>query len=237
MPDVDALLETVERFAATLTGDYAIKDVLRTLTEQGAVVLGVRGVGVVLARRDRLTDVIAPVGAVADLERERLLGNRQIGPCADAMRGRQTVAVSDLTASDLAQRWPEYVTKADTAGIRAVAAVPMVAREAVLGVLGFYDGTRRTWTDEDLRFARIMADIASCYVVHASELSREREANQQLQHALTSRILIEQAKGVLAEARGVSVEEAFDVLRKHARDHNAGIHDVAGAVVNLHMRP
>ena len=233
--DVDALLDTVERFAATLTGDFAIGDVLRKLADQVALVLGVSGVSVVLVRDGRLSDVIAAVEAVADLE--RVVAAREIGPCADAMRSRQPVVVGDLTGGDFAQRWPEYAAQAEVGEVRAVAAVPMFAGERDLGVLGLYDGARHTWTDEELRVARIMADIASCYLVQASELGEERETNEQLRTALTSRIIIEQAKGVLAEARGITVDEAFDVLRKHSRDHNARIHDVAAAVVNLHMRP
>ena len=85
--------------------------------------------------------------------------------------------------------------------------------------------------------ARIMANIASCFLVHSSELGQERETNEQLRTALVSRIIIEQAKGVIAERRGITVDEAFEVLRKHSRDHNAPIHEVAAAVVNLHMRP
>ncbi len=231
---VDALLDTLERFAATLTGNDAISDVLRKLAEQVAVVLGVSGAGVVRVRQGRLSDVIATVEAIADLE--RVVAAREIGPCADAMRSRQPVVVGDLTGGDLAQRWPEYVAQAEDAEIRAVAAVPMFAGERVLGVLGLYDGARHTWTDEDLRVARIMANIASCYLVHASELEL-RETNEQLRTALSSRIIIEQAKGVLAEAGGITIDEAFEVLRKHSRDHNARIHDVAAAVVNLHMRP
>ena len=235
MLDVDALLDAVERFAATVTGDDATSDVLRKLTEQIAVVFGVSGVGVVLVRQGRLSDVIATVEAIADLE--RLVVTREIGPCADALRSRQAVVVGDLTGGDLAQRWPEYVAQAEVGEIRAVTAVPMFAGERVLGVIGLYDGARHRWTDEELRAARIMANIASCYLVHVSETGQERETNEQLRTALTSRILIEQAKGVLAEARGIPVEEAFEVLRKHSRDHNARIHDVAAAVVNLHMRP
>ena len=113
----------------------------------------------------------------------------------------------------------------------------MLAGKRILGVLGLYDGAARAWGDEDLRLARIMANLGSCYVVHVAELGREREANEQLRTALTSRIIIEQAKGVLAEARGISVDDAFQVLRKHCRDHNARIHDVAAAVVHLRMRP
>ena len=235
MLDVDVLLDTVERFATTLTGDFAVSGELRKLAEQVAVMLGVSGVGVVLERQGRLNDVIATGEAVADLE--RVVEGREIGPCADAMRSRQPLVVGDLTGGDLAQRWPEYVVQAEVGEIRAVAAVPMVAGERVLGVLGLYDGARRTWTDEDLRVARIMANIASCYLVHASELGQERETNEQLKTALASRIIIEQAKGVLAEAGGITVDEAFEVLRKHSRAHNARIHDVAAAVVNLNMRP
>ena len=235
MPDVDALLDIVKRFAATLSGDDDLRDVLGTLAEQVAPVLGVSGVGVALAHEDRLTDVVASVGAIADLE--RVEQERQIGPCADVVHSRQPVAVNDLTVGDFDQRWPEYVARAAPAGIRAVAAVPMSAGEALNGVLGLYDRTRRSWTDEELRVARILATIGGCYVAHAALLGRERTTNEQLRHALNSRVLIEQAKGVLAEARGIGVEEAFDVLRAHSRDHNARIHDVAAAVVNLHLRP
>ncbi len=232
--DADALLATVERFAATMTGDYALGDVLRTLAEQAPMAAGVRGVSVTVVRQERLTDVIAPVDAIAELERSAEA--RQVGPCADAKRSGQPVLVTDLTMGEFAERWPEYVALAE-GEIRSVAAVPIAAGEAVLGVLGLYDGTPHAWTDKELRVARIMANIACCYMLHASALGRERQTNAQLKHALTSRILIEQAKGVLAEARGISVDEAFDVLRKHSRDHNAGIHDVAAAVVNLHLRP
>ena len=235
MLDVDALLETVERFTAILTGDYAVSDVLRKLAEQVAVMLGVSGVGVVLLGQGRLSDVIATVEAIGDLE--RVGAAREIGPCTEAIRSRQLVVVGDLTGGDLAQRWPEYVAQAEDGEIRAVAAVPMFAGERVLGVLGLYDGARHTWADEDLRVARIMANIASWYLVHASGLGEERETNKELRTALTSRIIIEQAKGVLAEAGGITVDEAFEVLRKHSRDHNARIHDIAAAVVNLHMRP
>jgi len=230
-PDVDALLDSVEQFAATSTGDYVISDVLRTLTAQVAVLLGAKGAGVVLVRQGRSSTVITQVDAVADFA--RVVGALQTGPCADAMRYRRSVVVGDLADGNFVQRWPAYVAQAKLGEIRAVAAVPMLGGEEALGVLGLYDGTRHSWTDEDLRVARIMANFASCYVVHASEL----ETNAQLRTALTSRIVIEQAKGVLAEARGISVDEAFQVLRKHSRDHNARIHDVAAAVVNLHLRP
>jgi GAF domain-containing protein len=235
VPDLDALLQTLERFAATLTRDYAIDDVLRELAEQVAVVVGVMGAGVILVRRGELAHAVAPLDAIAHLE--RVVEDQQTGPCVDVLRSRQPVMVSDLTDAEFGRRWPEYVAQAEAGGIRAVAVVPMFTGNQILGVLGLYDSRRRTWTDEDLRAARVLADTASSYLVHSVELDQERTTNAQLQTALTSRILIEQAKGVLAEARGIGVDEAFQVLRKHSRDHNALIHDVAAAVVNLHLRP
>jgi GAF domain-containing protein len=235
VPDFDALLRTLERLAANLTSDYAVSSVLRTLADQVALVLGVMGAGVILMRGDRLTDPIASIDAIVQLE--RVVADRQAGPCVDALRSGQPVMVSDLAIAEFGQRWPAYVAQAKVGGIRAVAAVPMFSGQQALGVLALYDGTRRTWTDEDLRVTRVLADTATSYVVHSSELDQVRTTNRQLRTALTSRILIEQAKGVLAEARGISVDEAFQVLRKHSRDHNAHIHDVAAAVVNLQLRP
>ena len=235
MLDIDALLDAVERLAETLTGEYAVSDVLGTLAEQAAGLFAALSAGVVLGRQGGLIDVNATVEAIADLE--RVAAARDVGPCADAMRSRQLVLVEDLTDDDLAERWPEYVAEAEAAEIRAVAAVPMLAGERVLGVLGVYEGAPRRWAEEEVRAARIMASIAGCYLVHASDLGQERETNEQLRTALESRIVIEQAKGVLAETRGITVEEAFAVLRKHSRDHHAPIHDVAAAVVNLHLRP
>src|SRR4051794_24561085 len=193
------------------------------------------GAGVILVRQGGLADAIAPIDANAQLE--RVVQEQQTGPCVDALLSRQPELVSDLTVDHLRRRWPEYVAQAEACGIRAVAAVPMFTGRHILGVLGLYDSRRRTWTDDDLRAAQVLADTASSYVVHSLELGQERTTNSQLQTALTSRILIEQAKGVLAEARGIGVDEAFQVLRKHSRDHNAGIHDVAAAVVNVHLRP
>ena len=235
MLDVDALLDAAARVAAVLTGDQAIRDVVRELAEQVAVVLGVSGAGVVLVRQGRLSDVLASVEVIADLE--RVGAAREMGPCADAMRRREPVVVGDLIGRDGAERWPEYVAQAEVDEIRAVAALPMLARERVIGVLGLYDGVRRTWSDQELRVARITADVAGCYLMLASELRQERDANEHLRTALTSRVIIEQAKGVMAEARAITVDEAFDALRAHSRNHHASIHDVAAAVVNFHLRP
>ena len=95
----------------------------------------------------------------------------------------------------------------------------------------------RDWTADDLDAARILADMATSYVINASELDRQRRVNEQLKEALASRIVIEQAKGALAAERGISVDEAFEVLRRHARSHSMNLRKVADAVVTLGLRP
>jgi hypothetical protein len=103
--------------------------------------------------------------------------------------------------------------------------------------LDLYSVTPRRWSADDLASARILADMAGSYVIHASELDRQCRLNKQLREALDSRIGIEQAKGILAAERQITVDAAFEVLRRHARSHSATLRSVAEAVVSLDMRP
>jgi AmiR/NasT family two-component response regulator len=113
----------------------------------------------------------------------------------------------------------------------------MLTESGAIGALNLYDDSVRAWTTGDLQIAAVLADIATGYVVHASQLQKQRDLASHLQQALDSRIIIEQAKGVLANAYSTSVDEAFARLRRHARNHNARVSDVASAVVNLGLRP
>jgi AmiR/NasT family two-component response regulator len=102
-----------------------------------------------------------------------------------------------------------------------------------MGTLDIYDMRPRTWEDDDLEASLLLTDMAVSYVANASELERSERIREQLQQALESRVVIEQAKGMIAAERGVGIDEAFKVLRQHARARNANLHDVAQAVVNL----
>ncbi len=106
-----------------------------------------------------------------------------------------------------------------------------------VGALNIYDDHVREWSDEDLTAALVLADIATGYLVHASELNQARRTNEQLQAALDSRVVIEQAKGLLAGERGITLDQAFAILRRHARNRNAPVHAIAQAVVELGLRP
>jgi GAF domain-containing protein len=234
-PDSGLLLETLAGFAENLTRGYAIGDVLHDLASQVPEVLGVVGAGVTLTHDGRVHFVTAPIEAIA--ETERLQDELQSGPCMDAVATAQPVTVYDLETDEWFSRWPEYVGQARAAGLRAAAGVPMLAAGQAIGAINLYDTRPRAWSSDDLHVAGILAAMATSYLLHASALQQQRRTSEQLQQALSTRVIIEQAKGTLAAARGASVDEAFGVMRKYARDHNRRIHDVADAVVNQGLRP
>jgi GAF domain-containing protein len=229
------LLESLERFATNLTGGYGVGDVLHDLTSEITDVLDLTGAGVTLVQDGKQRFVTAAVDAIAGLE--RVQEDHQLGPCVDAVTTAQPMTVSDLEGSDTSQRWPEYSQAAKAAGIRAVAGIPMLAEGTAVGAVNLYSRNPRTWPAEDLRVASVFANIATGYLVHASAAQQHQRTREQLEQALSTRVIIEQAKGVLATQREIDVDEAFLLLRKHARDHGARIHDVARAVVDgdLHL--
>jgi GAF domain-containing protein len=229
VPSPDTLLDSLERFALALTSGYGIGDVLHNLTEEMAQVLDLTGAGVTLVHDGQQRFVTAAVAAIAALE--RVQENWQKGPCIDAVASAGPVTVSDMAADDASERWPDYVVAAKTAGIQAVAGIPMLADGEAIGAVNLYDGQPRDWSDEDLRVAMVFASIATGYLTHASAARQQQRTAEQLQQALNTRLIIEQAKGVLAVKGDMTVDDAFETLRGYARAHNARIHDVSRAVV------
>ena len=233
MADQQLLMHGLSEFAGTLAKGYAISDVLHDLAEQVTAVLGIDGAGVSVQDGGRLRFVTALDERSAALEGVQDAG--QAGPCVDAWRSGEAVTVPDLRRES--RGWDKYEQAACDAGVIAIAAIPMRCDHQSIGALGLYSTTARQWSADDLACARILADMACSYVIHASELDRQRRLNEQLREALDSRIVIEQAKGILAAERQVTVDVAFEILRRHARSHSASLRSVAEAVVNLGMRP
>jgi len=223
----------VSEFARTLAQSSAKSEVLTDLAERATSVLGVAGCGVSLLDSGQVGFAVATGESLARLERIQEAG--QAGPCVEACRGGSAVAIADL--SGVGCRWAAYQAAARAAGIAAVASVPMRHDGESIGALDLYSTSRRDWSVTDLGTAAVLTDMATGYLVHARELDRERRVNEQLREALDSRIVIEQAKGVLAAERRISVDEAFEVLRRHARSHSASLRSVAEAVVSLGLRP
>jgi GAF domain-containing protein len=133
-------------------------------------------------------------------------------------------------------RWPELAAAAADVGIVAVAGIPMHLNGTRLGALDLYHDRPHDWTD-DVEAARLLAYMATAYVANAARLDQVRHTAEQLQEALDSRVVIEQAKGILAGERNITVDEAFATLRSHARNNHVSLRAVADAVVNLRLRP
>ena len=228
MVDHAALVQAVGDFAQALLTDYDIGTVLYRLTDHVTTVLGVDGAGVSLADDSpNLIFVAATDGDVAAIEQEQVV--QCDGPCHHAYRTGELVAVSDLEQE---QRWPAYRARAVDHGARAVLAVPMPVAEDRIGALNVYRRTTHDWGDDEIAVGRVLADMASGYVLNAGRLEEARTLGQQLQHALNSRIIIEQAKGILAERNQITPAQAFDRLRKHARSTSTRVHDLAAQIVD-----
>jgi GAF domain-containing protein len=194
--------------------------------------LDIAGSGVALVDGGHLTGAAASSEAVADVA--RVEEKHQEGPCVETFRSGRVTLVDDLGRER--DRWPHVVAQAVDGGLGAVAAVPLGGDGPPVGVLALYHHTPRPWAEDEIRAARLLADVATGYVANAAELDRQRRTADQLQHALDSRVIIEQAKGMVAAQRGVSVDEAFKRLRKHANDHNATLRSTAEAVVNVGLQ-
>ena len=227
-------LGALKTFAATLVDHVDIEHVLGALTEAAARSAGATGAGVMLAGPNGLTAVPSLHAAWSAVQ--QVMESTQTGPIVDAALGRHRVAAADITDEHLASRWPTLAASARAQSIRAVAAFPINACDRVLGGLAIYDSEARTWSPDDLASVEILVVIASSYIAQVQRLASLKNTTQQLQHALTSRIEIEQAKGIVAATSDISVEDAFHRLRKTARDHNVRLHQVCALVANLYQR-
>lgn len=231
--DQTLYLQTLSEFTRTLITPYDVDTVFGELTSRVNELLDLSGSGVALARDGRLEIGSAAPGALAALELVQM--ETQSGPCVSAFCEGKIAAVEDLRA--YVERWPEYCAAAGRAGMRAVAGIPLHLEQWNVGALSLYSTSVRAWTERDLAAATVMANMATAYLINASVFDKQKRLAEQLQHALDSRIVIEQAKGVLANEHSISVDAAFEHLRKHARAHGATVQAVADAVVNVGLRP
>jgi GAF domain-containing protein len=200
------------------------------LTLEVTDVFGLAGASVSLADGEAMRMV------AAQSERARAMGLIQqqsgAGPCIDSQRTARPVLVADLT--DRPRKWTAFTEVAATLGVVSVASVPIRLGGVGLGVLDLYHDEKHWWTTDEVRLADRLARMAASY---AFELYRARRRATQLQEALDSRVVIEQAKGILAERMGITVDAAFDRLRAYSRDHNTPIRTVAEAVIQQGLNP
>jgi transcriptional regulator with GAF, ATPase, and Fis domain len=228
------LARTFVALADTLVADYDVVDLLDRLVGACVALLGVTAAGLLLDDQKGHLALIA-----SSSEGTRLLEIFQLqkneGPCLDCARTGTAVTSADLELDR--DRWPVFVPEALAAGFRSVTALPLRLRDQTLGGLNMFSDTATLLASDDRDVAQALADVATIGVLQQRSAHRTTVLAEQLQHALNSRIVIEQAKGVLAERDHVPMEDAFATLRKHARDHNLKLSDVAFNVVRGSSEP
>ena len=218
------LVETFVEVADTLVDDFDVIDLLHTLAERCVQLLDVEAAGIMLIdQRGQLH------AAAASTENARLVELFELqsdaGPCVDCCRSGEAVVNADLEAE--AERWPRFAEAARRSGFVAVHALPLRLRDTVIGALNLFSSARRVLADDDARAGQALADVATIGILAQRGLHQAELLAAQLQGALTSRIVIEQAKGVLAERCSINVDEAFELLRGYARRRNQRLSDVA----------
>jgi GAF domain-containing protein len=223
------VVQTLVDMADTLVEDYDVVDMLTGLADRCVRLLEVSAAGVMLATPAGDLNLVA-----SSSEAMRLLELFELqaeeGPCLDAFRTGQPVEHQNLEAG--VGRWPSFSSAALVAGFQSALALPLRLRKVTLGALNLLRATREPMTEADFIVARAFADLAALSIVqHRASMDAQR-LNEQLSAALTSRIVIEQAKGVISERAGVDLSEAFSRLRVFARNSNRRLTDVAQAAVD-----
>lgn len=229
---IDAFLTVTD----TLVHDFDALDMLTMLSERCVELLDVHAAGVIL------TDGTGGLSvAAASSEQSRLLEVFAVaidaGPCVECIRTGEAVVSEDLCTPAAREQWPRYAPGALGAGFRSTHALPMRLRGEVIGVLTLLHTDRHTLGESDARLGQALADAATIGLLHERAVQQAWTVQEQLQGALNSRVIIEQAKGVLSGQTGLQPDEAFTALRSLARQRGTRLTDLARAVVERTVDP
>jgi len=231
MPREDLLARTLVELADNLVEEFDVVELLTLLCDRCVEVLDVAAAGLMLA---------SPAGDLAVMayssDAMRLLEVFELqaheGPCVDSFHTGVPVMNQDLASAEAEQRWPRVAARARLAGFESVHALPMRLRGTTIGALNLFRTATGHLGDADIVAGQALADVATITILQHRASLEAHVLNDQLTQALTSRIVIEQAKGVLAEAANVDMQEAFERLRTYARSNNLRLTDVARSVVD-----
>ena len=229
MPREAMLARTFVELADSLVADFDAVELLTLLADRCVDVLDVGAAGLMLVAPEGDLRVMASSSeAMRVLELFEL--QAQEGPCLDCYRTGEPVVNQDLTAAN--PGWPRFAPEALAAGFNSVHALPMRLRGAVIGALNLFHVETGEMPPPDIAAAQAMADVATIAILSHRAAREAQVVNDQLNVALNSRVVIEQAKGMVAERNGLTMEEAFSTLRNHARNHNLRLASVAHDVID-----
>lgn len=225
----DEIVTAFVSIAGSLAQGHDVNELLTQLAADCSRLLDVNAVGLLLAdARGALHVVAASSERVADLE--AFQAQRAQGPCHTCYLDGEPVNVPDLAAA--AARWPDFAAVAAKAGVVSVHAVPMRLRDNTVGALNLFGTTPGALKEADLRLAQALADVATIALIQERAASDRDIVNEQLQKALDSRVILEQAKGVLSFSGDLDMPGAYAALRTYAQDHNIKLTELARALVN-----
>ncbi len=226
----ERLAQVFVELADTLVAGFDLMDFLHTLTVRCVELLEVDAAGLLLADSGGTLRLVA-----ASTEQARVVELFQIqndeGPCVDCYRAGQVVAVSDIRADPAAARWPQFAASAAEMGFAGVHAIPMRLRDQVIGTLNLFRTAPDGLNPAIAIAARALVDVATIGILQERAVHQQEVVAGQLQRALNSRVIIEQAKGILAERLRTTPDDAFFILRRYARDHNRPLTQLAGDVI------
>lgn len=213
--------------ADTLTADYHVADLLHTLVTECVEIVAAQAGGLMLVDAHGNLQLLASTSERADVV-EVLQLDAGAGPCVDCFRTGLAVSVPDIATSD--GRWPAFRTASLEQGFRSVHATPMQLRGEVIGAMNLFGNKSGELSPRDAAAAQALADVATIGILQERVAAHSQVISEQLQRALDGRILIEQAKGAVSQAHGVTMDQAFSELRAYARNHNLKLRAVCEAV-------
>ena len=227
MIDTERLSRVFVELADTLVGDFDIVDFMTTLAHRCVELLGADEAGVVLADERGVLRSVASSNETARLLELFEIQNEE-GPCLDCYRTGEQLLNQFLVAPD---RWPVFGPEARRLGFSVVHALPMRLRGQVIGAVNVFGSSDQALDPADVQIGQALADVATVGLLQERTIREARLLNEQLHGALTSRVVIEQAKGVLAERLQIEMDAAFTHLRDYARRTNQRLSIVASALV------
>lgn len=221
------MADVLARFALTLVGQYSLDEVMGQLGADVGRILGAAGAGVMLGDDHGQLHFVTTSDGVLDTL-EALQVELDEGPCLLAFRTGTPVIAADLATDP---RFPAFGPRAVSCGMRAVHSFPMSLDGTTVGALNLYLDEPGGLEDGQADAGRTFANVATAFLLHARDLQQREVFTEDLQRALSSRVVVEQAKGYVAASRAVTPTAAFELIRRYARDHRVKVQVVARSVV------
>ncbi|WP_150308278.1 GAF and ANTAR domain-containing protein [Planctomonas psychrotolerans] len=229
----ERLIETFTVLADTLVAGYDVVDLLQTLVESCSALFDITAAGILLSDTRGDLEVVASTSEASRLV-EMMQLSAQAGPCVECFTTGTVVSLPDI--DDGPASWAPFRESAREQGFASVFAIPLRLRETTIGALNLLRSARGELRHEDVRAAQALANVATIGILHERAVTENRTVRDQLTSALKSRVVIEQAKGVLSHTHGISMEEAFVLLRTYARNNGRMLSEVAERLVDRTLR-